>query len=51
MKKLTQKLAQLIDNLPRGDKKQEVIKDYLDLKLSKDNMFYLTLQKKYKDEL
>jgi len=50
MKKiLTQRLAQLIDNLPRGTKKSEVIKDYLELKLTEDDKYVLTLTNKYKN--
>lgn len=51
MKKLlTQKLAQLIDELPRGEKRREVMSDYLQLKLSEDDKYFLTLTNKYKDE-
>lgn len=51
MKKLlTQKLAQLIDELPRGEKRREVMNDYLQLKLSEDDKYFLTLTNKYKDE-
>ena len=47
-KQLVQRLQQLIDFLPRGKKKDDVINDYLKLKLSKDDKFYLTLENKYK---
>ena len=51
MKKLlTQKLAQLIDKLPRGEKRREVMNDYLQLKLSEDDKYFLTLTNKYKNE-
>ena len=50
MKKLLiQRLAQLIDNLPRGVKRTNVMNDYLSLKLSKDDKFYLTMADKYKN--
>lgn len=42
-KKLLQKLAQLIDIKST----KELRKDYLDLKLSDDDMFYLTMKNKY----
>ena len=48
-KTLIQILAQLIDNLPRGTKKSEVIKDYLELKLTEDDKYVLTLTNKYKN--
>lgn len=48
-KKLTQRLAQLIDSLPRGNKRSEVMDDYLNLKLSDCDMYFLTLENKYKD--
>ena len=50
MKKLLiQRLAQIIDKLPRGVKRTNVMEDYLSLKLSKDDEFYLTMTNKYKD--
>ena len=50
MKKLLiQRLAQLIDNLPRGVRRTNVMNDYLSLKLSKDDKFYLTMADKYKN--
>jgi hypothetical protein len=48
-KRLVQKLAQLIDSMPRGMKKSDVIKDYLELKLTKDDKYVLTLTNKYKE--
>jgi hypothetical protein len=42
-KKLLQKLAQLMDI----NSTKELRKDYLDLKLSDDDMFYLTMKNKY----
>lgn len=47
MKHLIQKLAQLIDNEPRGRKKSEVIKDYLELKVNNNKELYLELKNKY----
>lgn len=46
-KKLLQRLAQLMDN----NKSEELRRDYLDLKLSDDDMFYLTMKDKYEDRL
>jgi hypothetical protein len=51
MKLLTKKLGQLINTLPNGFKKKEVINDYLKLKVTKDNKLYLSLEKKYKNEI
>lgn len=48
-KKLIQRLAQLIDNLPRGINRTKVMDDYLSLKLSKDDEFYLTMTDKYRN--
>ena len=48
-KRLVQKLAQLIDSMPRGMKKSDVIKDYLELKLTEDDKYVLTLTNKYKN--
>ena len=48
-KRLVQKLAQLIDSMPRGMKKSDVIKDYLQLKLTEDDKYVLTLTNKYKE--
>lgn len=48
-KKLVQKLAQLIDLMPRGMKRSDVIKDYLELKLTEDDKYILTLTNKYKE--
>jgi len=44
-KKLLQRLAQLMD----FNKSKELREDYLQLKLSEDDKFYLTLKNKYKD--
>lgn len=49
-KQLIQKLQQLIDKLPRGSKKSEVINDYLELKLTKDDLIVLSMKNKYSDE-
>ena len=46
-KRLLQRLAQLMDN----NKSKELRKDYLDLKLSDDDKFYLTMKDKYGDRL
>lgn len=49
MKKLLlQKMAQLFDKMPVGKKRDEVKKDYLKLKLSKEDKFYLSMENKYK---
>ncbi len=45
-KKLTQKLQQLIDKLPVGNKRKEVKEDLLKLKLSKTDYHYITLANK-----
>ena len=51
MKKLLlQKLAQLRDKISTVSK-DEIKDDYLKLKLSDDDKFYLTLKNKYKDEI
>jgi hypothetical protein len=47
MKKLIQKLQVLIDTLPGGTKKTNLAKDILELKLSKEDKFYITLKNKY----
>lgn len=47
MKHLIQKLAQLIDNEQRGQKKSEIIKDYLELKVNGNNELFLKLKNKY----
>lgn len=46
-KRLLQRLAQLMDD----NKSKELRKDYLDLKLSDDDRFYLTMKDKYEDRL
>jgi hypothetical protein len=48
-KKLTQKLQQLIDKLPVGNKRKEVKEDLLKLKLSKTDYHFITLANKYKE--
>ena len=48
-KRLVQRLAQIIDSLPRGAKRSEAMNDYLELKLSEDDKYFLTLTNKYKD--
>ena len=50
-KKLTQKLQQLIDNLPTGSKRKEAKDDLLSLKLSSSDYHYIMLANKYKDNL
>ena len=50
-KRLTQKLQQLIDNLPTGNKRKEAKEDLLSLKLSQSDYHYIMLADKYKDNL
>ena len=50
-KRLTQKLQQLIDNLPTGNKRKEAKEDLLSLKLSNSDYHYIMLADKYKDNL
>jgi|13_taG_2_1085334.scaffolds.fasta_scaffold138506_2 hypothetical protein len=50
-KRLTQKLQQLIDNLPTGKKRKEAKEDLLSLKLSESDYHYIMLADKYKDNL
>ena len=50
-KRLTQKLQQLIDNLPTGKKRKEAKEDLLSLKLSQSDYHYIMLADKYKDNL
>ena len=50
-KRLTQKLQQLIDNLPTGKKRKEAKEDLLSLKLSNSDYHYIMLADKYKDNL
>ena len=47
-KKAIQKLAQLIDSLPKGKERKEVFKDYLELKISNSTEIVLKLIQKYK---
>jgi hypothetical protein len=49
-KKLIQKLQQLIDKLPSCVKREHVMQDLIDLKLSKSDYHYVSLKHKYKDE-
>ena len=48
-KKLTQKLQQLVDKLPAGNKRKEVKEDLLQLKLSDTDYHYIMLANKYKE--
>jgi metal-responsive CopG/Arc/MetJ family transcriptional regulator len=48
-KRLVQKLAQLIDSMPIGMNRSDVIKDYLQLKITEDDRYVLTLTNKYKE--
>ena len=50
-KKLIQKLQQLVDELPLGNKKEEVKYDLLRLKISNSDYHYVLLAHKYKDNL
>ena len=50
-KKLIQKLQQLVDELPLGNKKNEVKYDLLRLKISNSDYHYVLLAHKYKDNL
>ena len=50
-KKLIQKLQQLVDELPLGNKKKEVKYDLLRLKISNSDYHYVLLAHKYKDKL
>ena len=50
-KKLTQKLQQLIDSLPTGNKRKEAKEDLLSLKLSNSDYHYIMLADKYKDNI
>ena len=45
-----QKLQQLIDKLPACVKREHVMQDLIDLKLSKSDYHYVSLKHKYKDE-
>ena len=49
-KKLIQKLQQLVDKLPACIKREHVMQDLIDLKLSKSDYHYVSLKNKYKDE-
>lgn len=46
-KRILQKLAQKIDELPSGKKRKEAFKDWLDLKLSKEHSLVTLLKNKY----
>lgn len=48
-KKLIQKLQQLIDRLPKGDKRKEAESDLLQLKLIKTYYYYIMSSEKYKE--
>ena len=48
-KKLIQKLQQLIDKLPVSSKRKEAKKDLLELKLSKNDYHYVSMEDKYKE--
>ena len=48
-KKLIQKLQQLIDKLPVSSKRKEAKKDLLELKLSKSDYHYVSMEDKYKE--
>ena len=48
-KKLIQKLQQLIDDLPIGDKRKEAKSDLLQLKLVKTYYYYIMSTDKYKE--
>lgn len=50
-KRLIQKLQQLIDNLPTGNKRKEVEYDLLRLKTSNSDYHCVLLAHKYKDNL
>ena len=49
-KKLIQKLQQLIDSLPACIKREHLMQDLIDLKLSESDYHYVSLKDKYKDE-
>jgi len=46
---LIQKIQQLIDKLPISKKRKEVKQDLLNLKLSSDDKFFISLANKYKN--
>lgn len=50
-KKLIQKLQQLSDNLPFGDRRKSLIKDIRSLKMNKDKSYKIKLEDKYNDIL
>lgn len=50
-KRLTQKLQQLIDKLPSGNKRKEAKSDLLKLKLSNSDYHFISLADKYKENL
>ena len=47
--KLIQKLQQHIDRLPISNKRKEAKQDLLNLKLSSDDKFFISLANKYKN--
>ena len=49
-KKLIQKLQQLVDKLTACVKREHIMQDLIDLKLSKSDYHYVSLKNKYKDE-
>ena len=49
-KKLIQKLQQIKDKLPACVKREHIMQDLIDLKLSKSDYHYVSLKNKYKDE-
>lgn len=48
-KLLIQKLNQLRDSFKKGTALEEIEKDILDLKLSKDDKHFILLENKYRD--
>ena len=49
-KKLIQKLQQPVDKLPPCIKREHVMQDLIELKLSKTDYHFITLKDKYKNE-
>tara|TARA_R110001606_G_scaffold349835_2_gene499815 strand:+ start:7550 stop:7708 length:159 start_codon:yes stop_codon:yes gene_type:complete len=47
-KKLIQKIQQLVDKLPVSNRRKEAKQDFLELKLTDNDKFYLLLKNKYK---
>ncbi len=46
---LIQKIQQLIDKLPMSKRRKEAKQDLLNLKLSSDDKFFISLANKYKN--